>query len=263
MWCGEQEGFPSSHCALVKQSHHHSVPPFSTGQHLAFHLLALDEIPPLSARDERPWQTSNKLAGRLLTGGSSSFLPKHFSAMDRRISHFSRVHGSPPKIQYWYGRRLPAQQHTTEFCFHKPGQQRWDGQRETVMSCCNGARGPGGRGSRPVDFWATGTVLSDWPGPAGREEEPTLGSLPKIAGEEKRARGKCSVGAPQLESPSSQSASSASARLPHPSFSRPPHHHSTYPSPSPRSRPDHVPVMRVSCPTKSKFDSLRDVCKSA
>lgn len=124
MWCGEQEGFPSSHCALVKQSHHHhSGPPFSTGQHLAFHLLALDEMPPLSARDERPWQTSNKLAGRLLTGGSSSFLPKHFSAMDRRISHFSRVHGPPPKIQHWYGRRLPAQQHTTEFGFHKPGQQ--------------------------------------------------------------------------------------------------------------------------------------------
>lgn len=110
--CGEKEGFPSSHCALSKQSHHHhSGPPFSTGQHLAFHLLALDEMPPLSARDERPWQTSNKLAGRLLPGVSSSSLPKHFPAMDRRISHFSRVHGPPPEIQHWYLRPATCAAH--------------------------------------------------------------------------------------------------------------------------------------------------------
>lgn len=169
-----------------------------------------------------------------------------------------------PRPRFSTGTAAGYLRSSTQLNFASTSQgSRDETDRETVMSCNNGARGPGGRGSRPVDFWATGTVLSDWPGPAGREEEPTLGSLPKIAGEEKRARGKCSVGAPQLESPSSQSASSASARLPHPSFSRPPHHHSTYPSPSPRIRPDHVPVMRVSCPTKSKFDSLRDVCKSA
>lgn len=145
--CGEGEGFHPSHCA---SHHHHSGPPFSTGQHLAFHpLLALDEMPPLgpgradlhAGRSHSHRQLLIILPQTIFCHGSEDlpFLPSPWTP--------------PPEIQHRYGRLPAQQQHTTEFWLPQASQQRWDGQREPVMSCpLQSGPGPGGRESRPVDL---------------------------------------------------------------------------------------------------------------